>query len=119
MGVGGFTVQHYEGLRRDRGITFQKKVCITIFGLTFLRKLPFRICVCLKSSASTMDAMVDNISSNGDLPFMSGILYYNSVFLGNIQRYTSITVDQTAPIYNIIIMFDTVLGQKGNFEHEK
>ena len=30
-----------------------------------------------------------------------------------------IAVDQTAPIFNIIIIFDTVLRQRGNLEHEK
>ncbi len=36
-----------------------------------------------------------------------------------IQRYTQITVYQTAPIYNIFLLFDKVLRQKGNHEHEK
>ena len=46
------------------------------------------------------------------------IFFYDSLFKA-IQRYTPITVDQTPPIYNIIIIFDTVLRQKGNFEHGK
>ena len=34
--------------------------------------------------------------------------------------HTNYTVYQTAPIYNInLIIFDTVLRQKGNIEHEK
>ena len=38
-----------------------------------------------------------------------------------IQRYTPITVDQTASLYNIIIiiLYDTILRQKRNFKHEK
>ena len=42
--------------------------------------------------------------------------------LGNIQRCTSIACNATpltAPLYNIIITFDTVVRQKRNFENEK
>ena len=37
----------------------------------------------------------------------------------HIQRYTPITCYTTAPRYNIIIMFDTVVRQKRNFKHER
>ena len=53
--------------------------------------------------------------------------YYNavnvSVLKANIWAISSDThqlqFNQSAPIYNIIIIFDTVLRRKGNFEHEK
>ena len=48
--------------------------------------------------------------------FIDGVKAKN---LGNIQRYTSITLYPTLPLYTIIIIFDTVLRQKGNLEHEK
>ena len=38
---------------------------------------------------------------------------------GNIHRYTPITLYPTLPFYNIIIIFDTVVTQKRNIEHEK
>ena len=38
--------------------------------------------------------------------------------LCNIQRYTPITVDKTAPLYNIIKIFDMVVRQKRNFKHK-
>ena len=38
---------------------------------------------------------------------------------GNIQRYTPITLYPTAPLYNIIIIYDTILRQKQNVKHEK
>ena len=37
----------------------------------------------------------------------------------NIQRYTPITLHPKAPLYNIIIIVDTVRRQKLNFKHEK
>ena len=39
--------------------------------------------------------------------------------VGNIQRYTPIILYPTASLYNIIVLFDTVLRQKGNLEHVK
>ena len=39
--------------------------------------------------------------------------------LENIHRYTPITLYPTLPFYNIIIIFDTVVTQKRNIEHEK
>ena len=36
-----------------------------------------------------------------------------------MQRYTPITLHPRAPLYNIIIIVDTVLTQKRNFKHEK
>ena len=39
--------------------------------------------------------------------------------VGNIHRYTPITLYPTLPFYNIIIIFDTVVTQKRNIEHEK
>ena len=38
--------------------------------------------------------------------------------LGDIQRYTQIALYPTASLCNIIIIFDTVLTQKRNVEHE-
>ena len=35
------------------------------------------------------------------------------------NRYTPITLYPTLPFYNIIIIFDTVVTQKRNIEHEK
>ena len=46
------------------------------------------------------------ISSN------DGIWLYANIALA-LHRYT------TAPLYNIIIIFDTVVTQKRNFKHEK
>ena len=43
---------------------------------------------------------------------------YLKLNLGSIQRYTPITLNPTAPCYNIIKIFDTVLRQKRNFKHE-
>ena len=37
----------------------------------------------------------------------------------NIKRYTPIACYTTAPLYNIIIIFGTVVRQKRNFKHEK
>ena len=37
----------------------------------------------------------------------------------NTQRHTPIILYPTAPLYNIIIIFDTVLRQKRNLEHGK
>ncbi len=39
--------------------------------------------------------------------------------VGNIQRYTLVTLYPKAPLSNIIIIGDTVLRQKRNFKHEK
>ena len=39
--------------------------------------------------------------------------------VGNIQRYTPDTLYPKAPLYNIIIIVDTVLRQKRKFKHEK
>ena len=33
--------------------------------------------------------------------------------------HTPIKVDQTTPLYNIIIIYDTILRQKRHFKHEK
>ena len=35
------------------------------------------------------------------------------------QRYTPITLYPTAPLYNVIIIYDTILRQKRNFKYEK
>ena len=35
-----------------------------------------------------------------------------------MERYTPITLYPTLPFYNIIIIFDTVVTQKRNIEHE-
>ena len=35
------------------------------------------------------------------------------------RAYTPITLYSTVPLYHIIIIFDTVLRQKRNIEHEK
>ena len=40
-------------------------------------------------------------------------------YLGNIQRCRPIACYTTAPLYNIIIIFDTAATQKQNFKHEK
>ena len=39
--------------------------------------------------------------------------------LGNIQRCTSTACYTAAPLYNIIIIFNTVVTQKPHFKHEK
>ena len=39
--------------------------------------------------------------------------------VGNIQRYTPIALYPTVPRYDAIILIDTVLRQKRNFEHGK
>ena len=39
--------------------------------------------------------------------------------VGNIQRYTQVTLYPKAPLYNIIIIVDTVLRQKRNFKTRK
>ena len=44
---------------------------------------------------------------------------FKLTFIGNIQRYTPITSYPTAPLYNIIIIYDTILRQKRNLKHEK
>ena len=44
---------------------------------------------------------------------------FKANILGNIQRYTPITLYPTAPLYNIIIIFDTILRQKRDYKHEK
>ena len=47
--------------------------------------------------------------------------HYNHIQqgVGNVQRYTPLTLYSTAPLYNIrFIIFDTVLRQKQNFEHK-
>ena len=47
------------------------------------------------------------------------LMTFKAKHLGNIQRYTPITLYTTLPFYNIIIIFDTVVTQKRNIEHEK
>ena len=41
-----------------------------------------------------------------------------SYILGNIHRYTPITLYSTGPLQNIIIIFHVVLRQKRNYKHE-
>ena len=49
------------------------------------------------------------------------IQIYLKANLGNINRYTTITCTlyPTAPLYNIIIIFDTVLTQKRICKRER
>ena len=47
------------------------------------------------------------------------IVYHLKLTFWQYPRYTPITAYQTAPNYNTIIIFETVLRQKGNLEHEK
>ncbi len=39
--------------------------------------------------------------------------------VGTILRHTPVTLYPKAPLYNTIIIVDTVLRQKRNFKHEK
>ena len=54
--------------------------------------------------------------------FAAGVYIKAKIYENYIQQYTPIrqpTSDPTLPLYHIIIIFDTVLRQKRNIEHEK
>ena len=46
-------------------------------------------------------------------------LQINSFLSYLIQPYIPITLYPTAPLYNILIIYDTILRKKRNFKHEK